>query len=52
MVNLLATGAAAVAVLLFAVALLMMTWGNLQVAGFCFLSASLVIYLRETRFVD
>ena len=52
MANFLATGAAALAVLLFGVALLAMAEGSLRVAGFSFLSASVVIFLRETRLVD
>jgi hypothetical protein len=51
MENLLATGAAGFAVLLFGLALLAMTVGQYQMAGFSFLSASVVIYLRETRLV-
>lgn len=43
---------ALVAVGLMVVALLAMAARNLMVAGMCFLSASLVIYLRETRFQD
>jgi membrane protein implicated in regulation of membrane protease activity len=52
MTNLLATALAGLAVLLGAVALYGMTVGNLQLAGFCFLSVSVVLYLRETRAVD
>ena len=37
------------AVVLFGVALASMAVGELLVAGLCFLSASIVIYLRETR---
>ncbi|MFB6207375.1 MAG: hypothetical protein ABEJ05_12710 [Haloglomus sp.] len=51
MVNVLATGAALLAVGLFVVALFSMTTGDLRTAGFSFLSASLVIYIRETRLV-
>jgi uncharacterized membrane protein len=51
MVNVLATAAALVVVALFGAALLALSAGNLQVAGFSFLAASLVIYLRETRLV-
>jgi hypothetical protein len=40
---------AAGAVVLFGVALVAMAVGELLVAGLCFLSASIVIYLRETR---
>lgn len=50
MVEFVPTALAALAALLVGVALWAMTAGNLQVAGLCFLSASLVIYLRETRF--
>ena len=48
MVNLSATAAALLAVFLFGVALFGMTVGDFRVAGFSFLCASLVIYLRET----
>ena len=47
-----ATALALLAVLLFAGALAAMASGDLRVAGLSFLSASLVIYVRETRFVD
>ena len=50
MVALVPTALAVVAVALILVALAAMTIGDLQVAGLSFLSASLVIYLRETRF--
>jgi len=50
--RLLATGAAAVAALLMGVGLVGMTVGDFQLAGFSFLSASLVIYLRETRLIN
>jgi hypothetical protein len=50
--NVLATAAAALAVVLFGVGLLAMTASDLTTAGLSFLSASLVIYLRETRLVD
>jgi hypothetical protein len=40
---------AILAVALMIVALGAMTIGELGVAGVCFLSASIVIYLRETR---
>lgn len=40
------------AVALFGVALASMAIGELLVAGLCFLSASIVIYLRETRLRD
>jgi hypothetical protein len=52
MANLLATAVAGLVVVLFGVALLGMANGNLQLAGFSFLSASIVIYIRETRLVD
>jgi hypothetical protein len=52
MVNLPATGAAVVAAGLFGFALLAMTARDLRVAGFCFLSAALVIYVRETYLLD
>lgn len=52
MVEVIPTVLAAVAVLLLATALLAMTAERMTVAGFCFLSASLVIYLRETRSTD
>jgi uncharacterized membrane protein YjjP (DUF1212 family) len=45
------TALALLAVLLIAAALVSMTTGDLRVAGLSFLSASLVIYIRETRFV-
>jgi hypothetical protein len=47
MVNVLAAAAAVFVVVLFAVALLAMAAGNFSVAGVMFLSASIVIYLRE-----
>jgi hypothetical protein len=50
--RLLATGAAAVAALLMGVGLIGMTVGDFRLAGFSFLSASLVIYIRETRLID
>lgn len=40
------------AVALFGVALASMAVGEMLVAGLCFLSASIVIYLRETRLRD
>jgi hypothetical protein len=52
MARLLATGAALVAVVLFGAALLLMTGRDLRTAGFLFLSAALVIYVRETYLVD
>lgn len=47
-----ATALALLAVLLIGGALAAMAGGDLRAAGLSFLSASLVIYLRETRFVD
>jgi hypothetical protein len=52
MANVPATAAAAFAVLLFGVAVVSMANGEFAVAGFCFLSASVVIYFRATRLVD
>jgi hypothetical protein len=52
MVNLPATAAAVFAAVLFGVALLAMTARDLRVAGFCFLSAALVIYVREQYLVS
>lgn len=49
MASLLRTGLAGVAVLLMLVALVLMTQGELLVAGVCFLTASFAIYVRETR---
>ena len=49
--NLPATVAALLAVFLFAGALFGMMVGDLRAAGFSFLCASLVIYLRETYLV-
>jgi len=46
------TGLAVFAVALIGVALYGMAAGRLTVAGMCFLSASIVIYLRETRLQD
>ncbi|MEF8780561.1 MAG: hypothetical protein V5A46_07765 [Haloferacaceae archaeon] len=43
------TTLAVLAVALFGLALLAMAIGEFLVAGLCFLSASIVIYLRETR---
>lgn len=48
MVNVLATALAVLAVVLFATGLIAMTVDELLIAGLFFLSASLVIYLRET----
>ncbi len=50
MVRVLPTVMAVVAVGMMAVGLLGMTIGNLRAAGMSFLSASLIIYLRERRF--
>lgn len=50
--NPLATAAAGVVVLLFGVALASMSTGEFGVAGATFLSASLLIYLRETYLVE
>ena len=47
MPELIPTALIAVIVALFAVALWAMANGRLTVAGLCFLSASVVIYLRE-----
>ena len=52
MANLLATAVAALVVVLFVAALAAMSSGEFGVAGACFLSASVLIYLRETRLVD
>jgi len=51
MPNYLATAAALFVVVLFLVALFAMTVGDYAVAGVMFLSASIVIYLREKRLV-
>ena len=51
MANLPATAAAGLAVVLFGVGLLAMTEGSFAPAGASFLSASLVIYIRETYLV-
>lgn len=48
MVDLPATAAAGLAVVLVGFALLAMTEGSFGAAGASFLSASLVIYIRET----
>ncbi|MBV0926202.1 MULTISPECIES: hypothetical protein [Haloarcula] len=50
MVELIPTGLALLAAGLMLAGLVAMTVGNLRAAGFSFLSASLVIYLRETRY--
>lgn len=52
MVNVPAAGAVVLVLLLFGIALLAMSSGDFRVAGFCFLSAMVVIYFRETRLVD
>ncbi|MEF8841184.1 MAG: hypothetical protein V5A62_06105 [Haloarculaceae archaeon] len=46
------TALALLAALLIAAALASMASNDLRIAGLSFLSASLVIYLRETRFAD
>ncbi|WP_276273231.1 hypothetical protein [Haloarcula litorea] len=50
MADLIPTALAVLATALIGTALIAMTVGNLRAAGFSFLSASLVIYLRETRY--
>jgi hypothetical protein len=50
--NALATAAAVLVVLLFGAALFSLANNEFAVAGFCFLSASLTIYIRATRLVD
>jgi hypothetical protein len=52
MVNVPATAAVVGAVALFGVALVAMAGRAFRVAGFCFLSASLVIYVRERFLLD
>jgi hypothetical protein len=52
MSNVAETALAALAVLLIATALFTMAAGDLAVAGASFLSASLVIFLRQTRLED
>ncbi|WP_324759428.1 hypothetical protein [Haloarcula montana] len=52
MENTIAIGAALLAALLMGLGIVGMVAGNLRLAGFSFLSASLVIYLRETRLID
>lgn len=52
MVNVLATVAAVFAVVLFGFGLLSMNGGSFTTAGASFLSASLLIYMRETYLVD
>jgi hypothetical protein len=52
MVNWPATALAALVVVLFGVAIVSMSAGSLRIAGFSFLSASVLIYVREKRFVS
>lgn len=52
MVNVAATAAAVLAVVLFGIALFGMTIGDYRAAGFSFLCASLTIYLRETYLLE
>lgn len=52
MVELARTALAVLAVLLIATALAYMASDDLMIAGLSFLSASLVIYIRETRFAN
>lgn len=52
MADRISTGLAILAVALFGVALYAMAAGSYTAAGMSFLSASLVIYLRETRVRD
>jgi len=52
MADAVSTGMAVFAVVLIGVALYAMAAGSYTVAGMCFLSASLLIYLRETRLQD
>jgi membrane protein implicated in regulation of membrane protease activity len=49
MVNVTSVALAALAALLMLVALANLSRGNIMFAGLSFLSASLVIYFRETR---
>jgi len=49
MANLLASGLVGLAIALGAAALLAMAAGDFGIAGVCFLSLSIVLYLRETR---
>lgn len=49
MVDVVRTGLALLVLVLFGLALVAMTAGDLTFAGISFLSASLVIYFRETR---
>jgi hypothetical protein len=43
---------AVLAALMIAIALLLMTSDDLMLAGLSFIGASVVIFLRETRFAD
>ncbi|MFB6092720.1 MAG: hypothetical protein ABEK02_06895 [Haloquadratum sp.] len=52
MSNVLPTVAAAFVILLYGIALFALANGHYATAGVTFLSASLVIYLRETRLVE
>ncbi|ERG96823.1 hypothetical protein [Haloquadratum walsbyi] len=52
MVELFATLAAGAVVILFGVGLIALSGGDFAVAGVTFLSASIVIYFRETRLID
>jgi len=52
MANLFASGAVALVLVLFAVALVAMVRGSHAVAGLSFLAASLVIYFRETQLLE
>jgi len=52
MVEKLATLAAGVVVILFIIALIALSGGEFAVAGVVFLSASIIIYLRETQLID
>lgn len=45
------TALAVLAVLFIALALLLLTGGDMMLAGMSFLGASLLIYFRETHFV-
>jgi glucose dehydrogenase len=51
-VNVPATLAVGLVVLLFGVALLALSGGDFRLAGFSFLTASLVLYVRETYLTD
>lgn len=52
MTDVLPTGLAILAALLMGAAVLAIAGGDLMAAGMSFLSASLVLYMRETRFGD